>query len=750
MASEQFDLLVVGAGPAGLAAAHQAKVNGLACAVLERAEHLADTVFCYQKRKHVMAEPSQIPQVGELPFAEGSREEVLAAWDGFAAAQGLDVRLGHPVTAVAPRPEGGFTVTAAGTELTAAHVVLAVGSRGDPRRLGVPGEELPHVHDRLVDAAEVADQDVVVVGAGDSALEVALALADANRVHLVVRKAEIVRAKPALERETLARQAAGELTVHFSTTVRSIEPDAVELSGPGEDVRVPAQRVHLEIGADPPRRWLEGLGVGFSGEGREARPRLDHRLESSVPGLHLVGAVTGRDLIRLAINQGFEVVEHILGHDVEPADEPVLLPRLPWWDGTVRQRIDSLRQTVPLFAAVDPETLRETFLSVEPRQVADGEVIVRQWDYTDSFLVLAGGEVDVLHRPEGGDERRVATLSAGDWFGEMSLISGRRRNATVVARGGARILEIPRKAILKLLAVAPAAKAMVDRAFLVRAFQGYLFPELDEEVLWPLVQRARLEALPKGRELFAEGDPGDAFYLIRSGMVKVSKRSEERDIVLSYLVSGNFFGETALVPGTIRTASVSTIFDSELIRLDRADVDGFLAEHPELRAGFLAKLEQRRVAALAAEATPGAGDVLSDLIREEVVIGTDALIIDDYKCVRCGNCIAACEGVHEDRQARLSLTGIHFYNLLAPNSCWQCENPLCMLDCPPDAIVRDPRGEVYIKQNCIGCGNCEANCPYGNIFMVHPQPRRDLFGWLRRAGERCRGGRCRRRAARWR
>ena len=80
--------------------------------------------------------------------------------------------------------------------------------------------------------------------------------------------------------------------------------------------------------------------------------------------------------------------------------------------------------------------------------------------------------------------------------------------------------------------------------------------------------------------------------------------------------------------------------------------------------------------------------------------------------------------MHADGQARLSLTGIKFYNLLAPNSCWQCENPLCMLDCPPDAIVRDPRGEVYIKSNCIGCGNCERNCPYDNIFMVHKEPKK--------------------------
>ena len=728
--SERLDLVIVGAGPAGLSAAHRAQANGLAYLLFERAPHLADTIHCYQKRKHVMAEPSLIPQLGELPFEAGRREEVLGGWQGFVDEHGLAVRLGCEVSAVEPQPGGGFLVTAGGETHEAAHVVVAVGTQGNPRKLGAPGEDLPHVSGRLVDPAEVEDEDVVVVGAGDSALEVALALAGSNRVHLVVRGPEIVRAKESLEREALQRQAGGELTIHFSTTVARVEAGSVELSGAEDDVTVAAQRVYLKIGAVAPRGWLEAMGVEFSGQGREANPRLDHRYQSSVPGLHLIGAVTGRDLIRLGINQGYEVVEHILGRDVEPADEAILKERLPWWSGTVRERIAELRREVPILGRADPEVLRETFLTVEPRDYADGEEIVRQWDYTDSFLVIAGGRVAIRHRPEGGQERQVATLEAGQFFGEMSLISGRRRNATAVSVGPSRVMEIPRKAILKLLAVAPEVKAEVDRAFLIRAFQGYLFPDLAEDVLWPLARRAHLVTVDKDEVLFAEGDPGDAFYLLRSGMVKVAKQSGGREIVLSYLVSGNFFGETALLPDTPRTAAVSTIFKSELIRLDRADFDAFLAEHPELKGGFLDKLEERRVATLKAEATPGSGDVLSDLIREEVVIGTDALIIDDYKCVRCSNCIEACEGVHDDGQARLSLTGIKFYNLLAPNSCWQCENPLCMLDCPPDAIVRDPRGEVYIKENCIGCGNCEANCPYDNIFMVHPEPKRHLFSWL--------------------
>ncbi len=285
--------------------------------------------------------------------------------------------------------------------------------------------------------------------------------------------------------------------------------------------------------------------------------------------------------------------------------------------------------------------------------------------------------------------------------------------------------------MLKLMATDAGVKRMVDQAFLIRAFQGYLFRDLPEEVLWRLVGQATLERLDADQPVFREGDPGDAFYLIRNGQVKISKASGGKDLVLSYLVAGNFFGETALLPGTPRTATVTTIFPTELIRLGRDDFERFLEDHPHLREGIVGKLEERRIASLIAEAAPLAGSVLSDLIREEVVMGTQALFIDDHKCVRCGNCIAACEGVHEDGQARLSLTGIKFYNLLAPNSCWQCENPLCMTDCPPDAIARDPHGEVYIKSNCIGCGNCEKNCPYDNIFMVHPKAGWNPFDWVK-------------------
>ena len=727
-----YDLLIVGSGPAGLAAATHAQANGLNSILLERADHIADTIFAYQARKFVMSEPSMIPARSALPFQAGSRESILDTWQRHTDESRLNIELKAELTALAKEGDRFVARTAAGKSYEARNVVLAMGTQGNPRKLGAPGEDLEHVRNRLVDAAEFQERDILVVGAGDSALEVAIALTKENRVGLVVRGSEFARANEVLTKEILSLQNSDRITVYYSATVKQVYPGYADLTVRGDVVRVPAELIFLKLGADPPRKFFEMIGVRYSGSGKDAQPILSPVYESAVPGLFIIGAASGRDLIKLGMNQGFEVVEHLLGREVEPADEAVLRERLPFWEGSVRERIAAISRRAPLFAAADEQQLRELFLSAAVREYNDGEIIIRQNDYTNHFLVIASGRVELFKRPEHSNhDVKIADLTAGNFFGEMSLISGRRRTATARAAGTTRIIEIPRKAILKLLASAPRARTLVDQAFLLRAFGGYLFPGVPEGQLGELVDRATVESLGKDAEVFKEGETADAFFLIRNGMVKISKQSGGKEVVLSYLVAGNFFGEAALFSDMPRTATVTTIFPSDLIKVSKRDFDKFLAAHPELRDVPLKKLEERRVASLVAEATPGSGNILADLIREELVMGTQTLIIDEHRCIRCGNCIAACEGVHDDGQARLSLTGIKFYNLLAPNSCWQCENPLCMIDCPPDAIARDPRGEVYIKSNCIGCGNCERNCPYDNIFMVHKEPKQNIFTWVR-------------------
>ncbi|HWW59749.1 MAG TPA: NAD(P)-binding domain-containing protein, partial [Thermoanaerobaculia bacterium] len=354
-----YDLLIVGSGPAGLATASHAQANGLNYALLERTGHLADTIFNYQARKYVMAEPMMIPGRGELPFRAGSREQILDAWQGHVGERELNVIFNADVGALKKEGDRFVLKTRAGDTFEAKSVVLAMGTQGNPRKLGVPGDDLPHVRYRLVDPADHQDQDLLVVGAGDSALEIAIALSEENRVGLVVRGPEITRANEVLTKEVLSRQASGQLTVHFNSNVKQVYEGYADLNVRGDSLRVPAELIFLKLGADAPRKFFESIGIRFTGDAKDGRPILTPVHESSVPGLFLIGAASGRDLIKLGMNQGWEVVEHLMGREVEPADEAVLKERLPFWEGSVRERIAAIRSRVPLLAAADEQQLRD-------------------------------------------------------------------------------------------------------------------------------------------------------------------------------------------------------------------------------------------------------------------------------------------------------------------------------------------------------------------------------------------------------
>ncbi|MFP5245529.1 MAG: NAD(P)/FAD-dependent oxidoreductase, partial [Thermoanaerobaculia bacterium] len=237
----KYDLAIVGSGPAGLATAAHAHANGLSYVLLERTDHLSDTIYNYQARKFVMAEPVMIPARGDLPFAAGSRESILDAWQSYANNRQLNIAFNADVKSMT-RDAGRFLLkTASGVTYDAAKVVLAMGTQGNPRKLGCPGENLPQVRYRLVDPKEHVEQDILVVGAGDSALEIAIALSDENRVGLVVRGPEITRANEILTREVLSRQASGRMTIYFNTTVREVFDGYVDLNVRGEITRVPAE-----------------------------------------------------------------------------------------------------------------------------------------------------------------------------------------------------------------------------------------------------------------------------------------------------------------------------------------------------------------------------------------------------------------------------------------------------------------------------------------------------------------------------
>ena len=197
-----YQVVIVGAGPAGLSAAARAAQLDAAAGrrspsyvLLEGFKTHAKTIHRYQKGKHVMAEPGFLDLRSDLGFIAGAREKVLETWVGDLAKLKVSVRYGAEVTRIAGS-RGAFQLELAGGESIAAeHVVLAIGLAGNPHRIGVDGEDCEGVQYQLDDPKEYSEERILVVGAGDSAIENALALAEQNDVWIINRGKEFNRAK---------------------------------------------------------------------------------------------------------------------------------------------------------------------------------------------------------------------------------------------------------------------------------------------------------------------------------------------------------------------------------------------------------------------------------------------------------------------------------------------------------------------------------------------------------------------------
>jgi thioredoxin reductase/pSer/pThr/pTyr-binding forkhead associated (FHA) protein/NAD-dependent dihydropyrimidine dehydrogenase PreA subunit len=261
------EVVVLGAGPAGLSAAIAAKRNGLKVLLLERDESYATTHRRdYSKGKEVIAEPVDVENLGHLPVFTAPKEELLSAWGDAIRDARLEIQYHSRVESI-ERGEVGFTVTTDAAQYSAMRVVIATGARGSPRRLAVPGAELPHVRYAMEDPADFADAACVIVGGGDNAMEIALMLSDVQtrrkgRVSLVYRGASMKRGRPETREELEKRVRAGEIALHLEANPIEIREGAVVIERKGgPKYQIPADVVFCMLGAEPALEFLSRIGV---------------------------------------------------------------------------------------------------------------------------------------------------------------------------------------------------------------------------------------------------------------------------------------------------------------------------------------------------------------------------------------------------------------------------------------------------------------------------------------------------------
>jgi thioredoxin reductase (NADPH) len=261
--SNELDVAIIGAGPAGFASTLAAKEANLKSVTIEQ-EELGGTVAHFPRRKLVMTQPAELPIVGKMKFKEVQKEDLIDFWRDVEQKTGIEVNYNERVDAVEPLPNGaGFTVTTNKTTYNVRAVLLTIGRRGSPRQLGVPGEDLPKVTYRLIDAEQYRDQHVLVVGGGDSALEAATSIAaePGTNVTLSYRSGAFNRAKQKNREKVEAAVTAGELRVLFSSNVKEIHSDSVDITVDDKVEKLKNDFVIVSAGGILPTAFLKTIGI---------------------------------------------------------------------------------------------------------------------------------------------------------------------------------------------------------------------------------------------------------------------------------------------------------------------------------------------------------------------------------------------------------------------------------------------------------------------------------------------------------
>ena len=379
-----------------------------------------------------------------------------------------------------------------------------------------------------------------------------------------------------------------------------------------------------------------------------------------------------------------------------------------------------------------------------------GEEIMRQGEWGgNTFYIAVEGALDVYVR-ESGRQKKIGQLEPGTCFGEMALLAGIERNATVSVPENheAVVLEVSRPA-LRLLRKLPTFGNILDETYrahgigrVVEDLSRVTGKQLSEPLAAELRNTARYMVYGKHHVLCQEGESIDRLILIKSGWVRrtygMPFHAASPEVVLGmdetigvdFLGGGNCLGlEGVSEPDTWKFRA-SLMARTEVLEIP---LDVFSKE-PELRAQLAATFSSLSTTGsslpLTIEALPdlNALKAAEEEIATGIIDGTNLLVMDMDLCIRCGNCSLACHKVHG--QSRLLRRGIQIerpvaigkkrlQHALVPQVCMHCSDPECLTGCPTGSIFRDPLGHVDIDPHtCIGCFDCATQCPYDAITMV--------------------------------
>jgi len=450
-----------------------------------------------------------------------------------------------------------------------------------------------------------------------------------------------------------------------------------------------------------------------------------------------------RDLLMLSLKQRLGI----------PWDGKVdmsrVLDHLPsGWD--IQLLLSRLREQ-PMFS--DPQVVPDNYLlhfiaSSKVLTFLPGAVALHESEYGREIIFILEGRFTISSAGANGQNLPIAVLRRGEFIGERGMLSGQQRNATARAQTAAVVLEVPEQVMQRLIEIVPPVRTFFERLNNARSIESVMkrmaiFQGIaDPDIRW-ITNKIQFKNFDRDEQLFTESDKGqparESLHIIMEGFVKVARRTtagtghhKTGERIIAYRQGGDYFAGGLDMLGDGRAVTVTAINRVHVAEVPRQEMLTILARYPEVNQRFMTRLQEYRVAAVAAESFIGSMEFLRAapaqsyadaearaglraLVGGGVVEGTEVLVIDLDKCVHCDKCEDACARRHG--HSRMNRKGMVVGNISIATACRQCQDPVCML-CSRAGIARMPSGEVYITESCIGCGICAERCPYDNISIV--------------------------------
>ncbi|NRB41668.1 MAG: NAD(P)-binding domain-containing protein [Pseudomonadales bacterium] len=727
-ASDDFHILIIGSGPAGLSAAATANKLGLSYCVLEASEAIAQTLQQFSRGKHVMAEPGFLPLRAEMPFLAASREVVLQQWLDSVAQMQLNIRFNCKVITIAKR-DGRFCVTLAdGSTLASDNILFCLGQQGNPRSLPIDNSDSRYIRYHLGDARDYAGQHVVVVGAGDSAIENALSLSEACEVSLINRNEDFPKAKPA-NRSKILRAIKQGLITHYSYSHISALEDAdndclIHIAHSHDETTViRCNRVIARLGAISPRRFMQDCGIAFLSKAETSLPQLDENFQSSVFGLFIMGALSGTPLIKQAMNQAHDCIHFLAGKPIKSIEHKLIEQQLyrQKIHVSVETFIHLLQAKNSLFCSLSFLDMREVLLQSELERLMANTGVFESRQFGDELYWVVEGEVALCvdDGASGGEQDKNYTVNRGGFFGDAALLTGQPHGMRATTLTPTLLLKIPGFLLRKLMANHSTIEARVQEVFMLRHISWYLAKDLPSNLLQLFLKDMELMTLDKQQVLLKKGRMADSFYLVRTGALMSDEDSDVRQVFNSgqHVATYETLHSLAMTQTIVASVRSTVIKIPQKILLSLLEISTFFQQqihHAELQR----LMSQQRL-----QNNQPSAEALNFFIQQGLGGASDVLIINKSLCIGCDLCESACAATHEGNSRLHRKAGTAYQQFHIPSACRHCEHPDCMNDCPSNSLHRMENGEVIIDDTCIGCGNCESNCPYGVINMRAPNPK---------------------------